>query len=1532
MNYKYKKGQLFRKKLNVPKNILDKVYSRTLHFEDFIAYALDDKIPVSCLMQSDRQIVEKFGLEKAKTLDWELLDKRVYYNDINFKELIMNMDSSVEDINTQLYELVKDQIRPKDYSTKMKTIYSNRLFEISSDGNKEFYYEKARFNEGDISLKEIVHNWNLYKDKDLSYCLLNDESNVNKIDDNYIKQFMNSYGTIARLVSNDIDIYDFINEIATIKTEEERKEYIKHFTDNILSNTRREYGDYRPPIKLSDEEYKEIFKYSSLEKHLQLYNYGYAQTIIEELKTLPQDYIFNIPIPFSKLLNSKVLDFIGVYGLKNVVDFDNECGHIFTKDDCGILKSMSDMYLHYGINNQDPNTTIFTKSNYDSNGNYIERPYTKDEFYEAMRRMIVYGPTNANYNGKILDYRDMPSEFKIRNANLFISEQAPEELQKMFYTGTLTPQLLAEHEEFIPYLKDKNLGSCFKKEIIKVYENNEIYNYENLYNFISSKADFNTVMSFITKYKDMLSLYFESEMLNKYQNKMRITMEDDIEEIKEKIINAFFKKSLIEKRAIYPDDIHEKFKLNNPTLFLSDDAPKELQEAFYNRTIDTEFILSNPSYKNYLKGIDLEVIYKYMPIDTIKENNKIEQINLISAIKQTFGEKDSLDFMLLYDKYIEKVFEKNGFQTFTYDYNFSKEDLINELDSKILQAIISGKIKYDETIPKHFKDSNPTLFLDENVPQEIKDKFYNREFTINDFEKNPELFEIFKKTNIAYAFSEEMSWSISLFKDEENIQNANYKRMKIIMEYSKIQDEMLKEIFKSFVAESIDNINIEKIEDVTKILSRLELSNSSEISTFRKELAVQILKSANPLEDLNKIENIFIKNNIPTIGKIYACFDILHPDFQGFYFENSKISPILKNSSTSSKKIIVFSDLIKTFFGSNNKSVNTYIKNIEFGSNLYENIKNGHIQYNALNEEEQKELITFSKHLATLYNNTMKGKKDNETYVSTGNVLTDIQELSKKLSPNGTLNYNIGDRVIKMFCGFTGIDTLDQAKNYIIDKIKTADTRNRNAAVSEMKLEQGDFIKGIGDIKYLRNILQNGSVSKEYLGSDAGSDSTPLDTDVSMITSKEGTISEKMSSTAASNYGPIWFVLKNDDRFITTRDNKEELNIKRDISKMEVFYTGVLGKDHYGIRTGFASSEINYIVVDDYDPRVGLEIAMNGFYIPVANKEGKIIFTPNDYDMLRNKMSGLSHFDENNYTLSENLVTNETQYIASQIEQSNHDVKVKRTKITEVIKKSLDELGLDLKTTIDGDLTEGFVELIDTGSTGRGTNKIGDGDFDFMMRLDKKVLSNPSKLNELKQTILKNLGESNTSTLTNSGDFRLKEVQIDDKTNVDIDITFTNKTDKITYSTDMALQDKLATIKKSNPEKYKYVIANIILAKQILKQAEAYKPNRGEVPQGGLGGVGVENWILQNGGSFIDAAKSFVEASNGKSFEEFQSTYQIWDFGDNHLAEKRGQYCHDNFVSNNMSEIGYMKMTQALKEYLKTAQIIKNEDDKITLS
>ena len=1375
MNYKYSKGQIFGKRLKVPSHILARVYHSSLPLEDFIEYHLEDKIPISCIRPEDRKIVEKFGIDKCRDLDWELLNNTMisspYNYDIDLNELLLSIDENTENINNALYELIKDKVKPVDYSSKMRKVYSDRILDESQSNNGTLV---RSFNNGQVELNQLISNWELFKSKDLSYCLMNDEKNNNHITNDMVKDFMSNYGELATLITENSDVYAFISNLYQLNSDG-KQEYIKQFTDYLLDKTIKKNGVGVPHLELTDIQYKEVFKYSSIEDYLKKFNSNSATSICNELKLLPKDYLFNISIPFSILKNKDVLNFLGAYGIKNIVDFDNECGHFFTKDNFKMLSSMSNMYLYGSYRSE-----FLPLDVYDSHFNYV-RHCTKEEFYNAMREMIIYGPGD---NFKAPDYRNLTGEFRDKNSDLFISEQAPDELKDLFYTKQVTSKIFLEHPEYIEFIKEKNYASSFKNSLVKIGNNRD---YENFYTFLSNKMNFNDVMKFIIEYGDVLDTIFDKNVRNsEYQ--MTLSLEDDINNIPIKICEVL-KKLITENGTIYPNRIPQKIREAYPKMFLDKEAPKELQEAFYNRKL-----------------------------------------------------------------------------------------------------------------------------------------------TLNDFINNPDLINAFNNTNIIYGFSINEPWIILLYDDLENQKRANYMRLKVMSQYFKIQDKNLQDMYKNFITVIGSNIDENKIDCISEVLYRLSLSNSSEMYNFRTEIATQLLDVDNPLESLNKIENIFTRNNLPVVGKIYSCFDILHPDFQGFDFgESSTISPVLKNSSASAKKVIVFSDLIKSSFGSNNRSVNSYLKNIEYGCSLYENIKAGLVKFDLLGENEKRELVTFRNHLATLYNNTKIGKNDG--FIYSENVLDDILQLSKNLSPDGTLDYNLANRVIRMFCGFAGIDTLDQAKSYIEQKIKTADSRNREASNSDMMLEQGDFIKGIGDVKYLGNILQNGSVSKEYLGSSAGSDLTPLDTDMSMILDKEGTISEKINKTVAKEYGPIWFVLKNDDRFITTRTNTETLPIKRDLSKIEAFYTGVIGQDHYGIRTGFASSEINYIVMTDYDPRVGLEVALNGIYIPVVNKEGKVLFTPKDYDEIRAKMSGLSYYDEQNYSFSNNLVTEETKYLSEQIEQSNREVSIKREKINNIIKKSLEELGLQLKTNIDGDLTEGFVELIDTGSTGRGTNKPGDGDFDFMMRLDKNLFSNPSELDKLKQTILKNLVVGKAPEAISSGDFRLKGVQIDNDTVVDIDITFINRTDKVSYSSDMALQDRLSTIQRINPEKYKYVVANILLAKQVLKKAGAYKPNRGDVPQGGLGGVGIENWILQNGGSFIDAAQSFVMAADSKNFEEFKSGYQIWDFGENHLAERKGRYSHDNFVDDNMSLQGYEKMVQAFKEYLKTLNLeqLQTDDFKVKL-
>lgn len=170
-------------------------------------------------------------------------------------------------------------------------------------------------------------------------------------------------------------------------------------------------------------------------------------------------------------------------------------------------------------------------------------------------------------------------------------------------------------------------------------------------------------------------------------------------------------------------------------------------------------------------------------------------------------------------------------------------------------------------------------------------------------------------------------------------------------------------------------------------------------------------------------------------------------------------------------------------------------------------------------------------------------------------------------------------------------------------------------------------------------------------------------------------------------------------------------------------------------------------------------------------------------------------------------------------------------------------------------------------------------------------MTNGNKRKEFRDTLKREIEKYSDidCVVTNSGDLRFEKVVIDEKTQVDIDISFVGKTNKVAYSSDICLKDRLNTIEKIDNEKAKYVRANIILAKRLLKQSGVYKSRDTKKAQGGLGDIGVENWILENGCSLYDASKTFLKAAEGKSFEEFKDIYSVWDFVENHLKAYRGK-------------------------------------------
>ena len=399
-----------------------------------------------------------------------------------------------------------------------------------------------------------------------------------------------------------------------------------------------------------------------------------------------------------------------------------------------------------------------------------------------------------------------------------------------------------------------------------------------------------------------------------------------------------------------------------------------------------------------------------------------------------------------------------------------------------------------------------------------------------------------------------------------------------------------RKLFESYVREHYNELTIDQIKWTASIMARLANSNASELADRSEAFTRELLKlDADKIpEALDKIEDIYIHNHLPYVGKNYLVFRTIHPSDNlenDFHFDNGRISPVLQQATgdirsgkldqmLNSRDAIIISDLLRASLGSNNRSIREYLATLKNGQALLDQLSSGELAWDAFNQPTSlmdkdtkanyDTLSTFAWHLATLYNSTLPGKEhpyqlihqqagqsNTKNQLDHPNALqTDFANLTSLIKPNS--RYTLADRAVRYFAHFVGIEDLAGAERYMDNIVKEADARNRKTAeylatTKEPKLQPGDLVKGMGGtrgsgIRYLSYAFQNGSISKEYLGDASRSDTTPLDADVSIVLYGEQTIDQTMDNMLADGYGwGLWTVLRPDkDRFIVTRRDEGE--------------------------------------------------------------------------------------------------------------------------------------------------------------------------------------------------------------------------------------------------------------------------------------------------------------------------------------------------------------------------------------------------------
>lgn len=846
-----------------------------------------------------------------------------------------------------------------------------------------------------------------------------------------------------------------------------------------------------------------------------------------------------------------------------------------------------------------------------------------------------------------------------------------------------------------------------------------------------------------------------------------------------------------------------------------------------------------------------------------------------------------------------------------------QEQLIDMLLSSQKQEVVAyvlannhGRLHFD-----HFTPEQEGLFfsaLELSRDDSLHQKFIDY---LSTSKKNPDL--LAEKVRVYHSFAR----IIGFFHEHAfNVVLASENKEEVIAVLEDIPKDLDKRVKVHILntCETWVGLSKEKRDASYKIIELLNQSPSQEIKRIANELIPVIVESDDPVESWKKIESVFIKNNLPLVGKVYKIFEILHPakKMEKILDNDPALSPYLRQASQKRRTYTIFSDLLRIHVESGNRSLRQYLEVLKEGEAFFGTLDDS--SGRELTTNEQKRLQHFVAKLHTIFSEAQLGVGSSHSLPENGASVDQIKEIYSNLRRSLSVrkDQSMSDRAVELFASKLGYETIDDVLDAMREKKQTAHERGlqymREASGGHIPFSEGDLLKGVSE-QYIGSILQNGSVAKEYLGGSSGQDMTPYDTDVAMLTSvQENSFSETISHSIASGYGNILLAVRDRGQFIKTSPETSE---QIDPSKLELFRTGVHGDQHYGIRTGFPTTEIDFIVSKkEKNNSLFLEIAQNGYYIPVVDQQGKIIFTPEQYESLRGFYAGLDRFDGDSFPYAETKRSerqyNDVKGIRDGLDGAKERIDAMTKRIQSVVAEVLEGYGVRLKDNFDTSILG--AELLDTGSTGRHTNLSDSFDFDLALKID---LADENKVSGIIAALKEKLKPETDNSHGGHSNHDLHQLRFEgahvDGVSVDIDIAFVRKTELSVYGSHDAVKEKLDWIEKNKgANAWKDVVANILVAKQVLKKSDAYK----KYEHGGMGGIGVENWILAHGGNFDHAAKAFWQAAhdesgNVRALEEFHQQYQVIDPGINVKFQE-----HDNFIRM-LKEQGYQNMLKALSEY-----------------
>jgi len=422
---------------------------------------------------------------------------------------------------------------------------------------------------------------------------------------------------------------------------------------------------------------------------------------------------------------------VDLLGIENIKKLDQETGFFSHKFDMNDTESP--MFKNVGGFITNYYKMVTSKNDIDFKNGTLSYQEFRQEFAKMLDLMrhkgifsFVKGHSYDFINGTFRD------DFK----EIFMDKQAPEYLRTAFYLNNINPEFIANNRDYIHYLLDKNLAHTIHSKMSLVMP-------VDLANHSVSVGTVDFIFEYAKRYGNLKLLTLISKYGSILNNIEIDNFHNEIEDehlIEKNLRNAIYKKITTDDIFYWHLVFDSEFVSEYPQIFITNEEldslsiplerEKQFLEDFYHRKLTFGDIRNNPQIVNILKDKDLFLAFGGNKAGGLYDKEKRQFLELL----QVFGNEKFLNLCVKYGNYMNllliskhiKLIGNKFYQVSSEKKELTIDDISEMIEDAIYREIALGRIVYDENAPEFLHQKYPNLFIDENVPKEVKDFFYNK--------------------------------------------------------------------------------------------------------------------------------------------------------------------------------------------------------------------------------------------------------------------------------------------------------------------------------------------------------------------------------------------------------------------------------------------------------------------------------------------------------------------------------------------------------------------------------------------------------------------------------------------------------------------------------------------------------------------------------------------------------------------------------------------------------------------------------------